>query len=562
MRTVAARTAGLILYPVLGPVLYPALGLPTAIAAAAEPPPVGSASDVLEIPSPYSGGPTAPPGSFFGVSTAAIGDVNNDGTTDLAVGALGLNNGQGGVYICLLNPDGSVLSWTLIASGVGGGPTLATGDNFGRSVAPVGDLNGDTIPDLAVGAPGTDLSNVGGNAGAVYILTLSQNGEATSSMRIDANTPNGPDSQPGGSLGSALASLGDLNGDNIADLAAGAFGEDSSRGAVYTMRLTPSGLPSQTRRIAIGSVPGLALDPSDLFGFALTSVGDINTDGRTELIVGAQQDDDAGQDTGALYVLSLNPSGTAFTLLHKISALTSGPALDATDRFGTGLATIFDINEDGIPDIAAGSQTDDDGASNAGALYVITLAADGSATSSVKISATTGGGPELASNSGFGFGLSFLGDLESDENPELVAGAPFRNSAAGAAFVLSIQSIPPSITITQQPASQLVPAGDPAVFQIQFEATDPPTFQWRRNGIDLADSTKYFGTQTATLAFLADDLDEAIYDCVITIPGATEITQPAVLAVEGDPIDFDENGMIDFFDIMAFLAAFDERTGG
>ena len=53
-----------------------------------------------------------------------------------------------------LNADGTVKSSQKIASGLGGGPTLANGDNFGRSLVSIGDLDGDGVTDLAVGCHG------------------------------------------------------------------------------------------------------------------------------------------------------------------------------------------------------------------------------------------------------------------------------------------------------------------------------------------------------------------------------------------------------------------------
>jgi len=96
---------------------------------------------------------------LFGVSVSAIGDVNNDGVVDLAVGAWddgGVDN-RGVVYILFLNTDGTVKSHQKISDTEGGFTgTLDNSDLFGSSVSAIGDVNNDGVVDLAVGAPWDD----------------------------------------------------------------------------------------------------------------------------------------------------------------------------------------------------------------------------------------------------------------------------------------------------------------------------------------------------------------------------------------------------------------------
>ncbi len=94
-------------------------------------------------------------GDRFGSAIAAIGDFDGDGIGDVATGAFRDNTGgtdRGAVYIQLLNADGTVKSNTKIASGTNGGPILPDGANFGVGIANLGDLDGDGVIDLAVGA--------------------------------------------------------------------------------------------------------------------------------------------------------------------------------------------------------------------------------------------------------------------------------------------------------------------------------------------------------------------------------------------------------------------------
>ena len=111
---------------------------------------------------------------WFGASVAALGDLDGDGTGDLAVGAIFDDDGgsdQGAVWILFLNPDGTVASEIKIREGAAGfGGVLDPGDLFGYSVAALGDLDGDGTGELAVGA--IRDSDGGTFQGAIWILSL------------------------------------------------------------------------------------------------------------------------------------------------------------------------------------------------------------------------------------------------------------------------------------------------------------------------------------------------------------------------------------------------------
>src|SRR5262249_6547914 len=124
----------------------------------------------------------------FGNSLAALGDLDGNGTIDLAVGAPFDDDGganQGAVWVLFLNADGTVASQQKISETAGGlGSVLDPDDHFGNSVAAVGDLDGDGITELAVGAP---LDDDGGtDQGAVWILFLNADGTVASKQRISA----------------------------------------------------------------------------------------------------------------------------------------------------------------------------------------------------------------------------------------------------------------------------------------------------------------------------------------------------------------------------------------
>ncbi len=116
-------------------------------------------------------GPELANGYWFGGSVANIGDLDGDGVNDLAVGAnldSGAGSKEGAVHIMFMNTDGSVDSTVDIDSDTTNGPTLTSNDRFGSSVTEIGDLDGDGVNDLAVGARLDDIKSDGSDGGAQY----------------------------------------------------------------------------------------------------------------------------------------------------------------------------------------------------------------------------------------------------------------------------------------------------------------------------------------------------------------------------------------------------------
>ena len=179
----------------------------------------------------------------FGYSTASLGDLNGDGVGDLAVGAVHDDDGgssRGAVWMLFLNADGTVKSHQKISDTEGGFTgVLDNGDRFGSAMSLLGDLDGDGVGELAVGASFDD--DGGRSLGAVWVLFLSHEGAVKSHQKISA-TDGGFERKLQNSFqfGSAIASLGDLDGDGFGDLAVAPFVDNDggpSRGAVWMLFL-------------------------------------------------------------------------------------------------------------------------------------------------------------------------------------------------------------------------------------------------------------------------------------------------------------------------------------
>ncbi|MCZ6851369.1 MAG: integrin alpha, partial [Planctomycetota bacterium] len=251
--------------------------------------------------------------------------------------------------------------------------TLDDNDVFGVSVASLGDLDGDSVGDLAVGAFNDD--DGGGERGAVWVLFLNTDGTVKSHQKI-SDTEGGfigvlDDSD---AFGLSVASLGDLDRDGVGDLAVGAGGVDGSNatGAAWILFLNPDGTVKSHQKISNPDGGGAGFD--DRFGSSVGSLGDLDGDGVGDLAVGAFHDDDGGFRRGAVWILFLNDDGTVNSR-QKISDTQGGftGTLDNNDQFGIAAAPLGDLDGDGVVDLVVGAQNDDDGGGGRGAVWVLFL---------------------------------------------------------------------------------------------------------------------------------------------------------------------------------------------
>jgi hypothetical protein len=318
----------------------------------------------------------------FGQAVAWLGDLDGDDVGDLAVGAHFDDDGgtdRGAVWVLFLNTDGTVKDHQKISDTEGGfDGILDDDDHFGFSVASLGDLDGDDVGDLAVGAHADD--DGGTNHGAVWVLFLNTNGTVKDVRKI-SDTEGGFTGilDDGDRFGVSAASLGDLDGDGVGDLAVGAMyddDEDADSGAAWMLFLNSNGTVKSHQKISDteGGFDGI-LDDGDWFGRSMAWLDDLDGDGVGDLAVGASKDDDGGSDHGAVWILFLNTNGTVKDH-QKISDIEGGftGILGYLDTFGVSVASLGDHDGDGLGDLVVGANKDDDGPyNNCGAVWVLFL---------------------------------------------------------------------------------------------------------------------------------------------------------------------------------------------
>ena len=387
-------------------------------------------------------------GNRFGAALADTGDLESDGVQDLAIGAPFDDDGgedRGAVWVLFMDDNGRVDMERKLSADTGGfDGDLDDGDLFGSALSGLGDINRDGAQDLAVGTPGDDKG--GNDRGALWVLFLNADGRVREQQKIADDTGGFSGNLDNDDrFGSAVAAIGDIDGNGTTDLAVGAPGDDkggNDRGALWVLFLDADGRVRDQQKIAddTGGFSG-NLDNDDRFGSAVAAIGDIDGNGVEDIAVGAPGDDTNGTDRGAVWVLLLDADGTVRDQ-EKIADGAGGfrGGLDNNDRFGSALSGIGEIRGTGYPGLAVGAPNDDDGAADAGAVWILYLDSDGSAAGWQKVSSDAGGfDGNLDAGDNFGAAVAGIGNLDKEGIQDLAVGAPGADDGGtdkGAAWIL------------------------------------------------------------------------------------------------------------------------------
>ncbi|NOY88593.1 MAG: hypothetical protein GXO93_04265, partial [FCB group bacterium] len=300
----------------------------------------------------YFGGPAADtvadltivgaPSSFFGKALASAGDFNHDGYEDLLVGAPFYDSpasNAGAVYLYYGGPSPDTTVDHIFTG-------ENTSDYFGIATVGVGDFNHDGSDDIAIGAYKSDWGAYT-NSGKVYIYFGGQNPD----FSVDKILVGSAD---GERFGYALTAQ-DFNGDNIPDVAVGAYSFDNSSLNVGRIYVFDGGTAPDT----VFDLTITGSSSGDKFGWTLTA-GKINNDSYYDLIMGT---DGYAVDTFATGKIYIYDGGSSFDNIEDDSYSLERMA---NDYFGFSVASNVDINEDGMDEIIAGMPGNDDGAIDGG----------------------------------------------------------------------------------------------------------------------------------------------------------------------------------------------------
>ena len=409
--------------------------------------------DEVKLGSMDAGGPFDED-TAAGVAVARLGDLGGDGVRDQVVGSAAVGAQPGELRVLFMNADGSVGSAAPIGSQVGGlDETFTAADRFGEAVTSLGDLDGDGVVDLAASAIGRSASE-----GAVFVLFMNADGTVRAHQEISSGTGGLPGTLDAGDLfGSALAGIGDLDGDRVPDLVVGLSGDlpngsmTSSQGSIRVLFLNADGTVKSAQSIGQG-VGGFAasLGTGDQFGAALAAVGDITGDGLPDVAVGSPERANDGTSllrAGSVWLLGLNADGSVASEVEIERIDATGFDFDVqNDRFGSSITALGDLNADGTQDLAVGARTAS--ADSSGQVFVVYLGANQEVLAAQRIGEEAGGflGESLFSTDEFGAAVAALGDLDGDGVTELSVGQPGdepASSTEGATWTLFLAGIEP-----------------------------------------------------------------------------------------------------------------------
>jgi hypothetical protein len=337
-------------------------------------------------------------GALFGSSVATAGDVNGDGYSDLIVGSIGFDNGQtdeGRAFVYQGSPGGldTTPEWT--------GESDQAEAFFGFGAGTAEDVNGDGYSDVIVSAYRYD--NGENNEGRVFVYLGSSQGLATvPAWTVESN-------QADSGFGITVGTAGDVNGDGYSDVIIGAHLYDNGQtneGKVFVYHGSPAGLATVPAWTAESDQAGAT------FGFPCGTAGDVNGDGYSDVVAGAQSYDNGQPDEGKAFVYHGSATG-----LGLAPAWTAEP--DQTSAsFGSATATAGDVNGDGYSDVIIGAFRYDLAEIDGGAAFVYHGSAAGLGTTPAWTE-----DPGAPTDSGFGVSAATAGDMNGDGFSDVVVGA-------------------------------------------------------------------------------------------------------------------------------------------
>ena len=384
-------------------------------------------------------------GDAAGNAVSSTGDINGDGFDDLLIGAPISDvpkNDTGYTYVVFGKSSG--FSATMELSDLDGSNGfrmhLDKADQLlGWSVSGAGDVNGDHIDDLIIGAP------IGERSYVVFGKTSGFDAELDLASLDGSNGFLMNGLEDGSQFGNGV-SAGDINGDGINDLIVGSYYGGS--GTSYVVFGKASGFDAILDLSGLDGSNGFSVEGAaegDEAGYSVGNAGDVNGDGFDDVIIGAQSAGIDGEVSGAAYVVFGKADGFEATLSLSSLDGSNGFRLAGVaggDKAGRSVSGAGDFNGDGFADVLVGAAGSDANGVDSGAAYVVFGKASGfSALLDLSNLSSTGGFAlsGLAAGNSLGKSVSSAGDLNNDGFDDLIIGASSANGGAfnsGAAYVI------------------------------------------------------------------------------------------------------------------------------
>ena len=299
---------------------------------------------------------------------------------------------QGALFPVTIDPTATCAAWTAESN--------QASANFGWSVSTAGDVNGDGYSDVIVGARNYDNGQSG--EGRAYVYHGSASGLSASAAWTAESD------QADAHFGCSVSTAGDVNGDGYSDVIVGAFGYDNGEtdeGRAYVYHGSASGLSASASWTAESDQAGA------WFGWSVSTAGDVNGDGYSDVIVGAELYDNGETDEGRAYVYHGSASGLS------ASAAWTAESDQASASFGCSVSTAGDVNGDGYSDVIVGAKYYDNGETGEGRAYVYHGSASGLSASADWTAESDQG------DAFYGCSVSTAGDVNGDGYSDVIVGA-------------------------------------------------------------------------------------------------------------------------------------------
>lgn len=293
-------------------------------------------------------------GAWAGHAIGQARDVNGDGFHDIIVGgytasSLGADTGAAWIVLGPIEGQVNLSKRATIWRG------QEAGEKAGHAVDGVGDMNGDGLDDLVVGA--YEHSSQATSAGVAYLLYGPA--EAGGSLAGADAILHGESERDGAAFSADGA--GDVDGDGHADAVLGAFLYGMGAGAAYVVHGPVSGEASLAEHTRLE-----ATNHEVRAGYDVSRAGDVDGDGLGDVLVGALGDPEGGMQAGAAY-LARGPLTSG--LLEEVADKLIGESVG--DNAGKFVSDAGDVDGDGLDDVAVGAMQEDSAADEAGAVYVV-----------------------------------------------------------------------------------------------------------------------------------------------------------------------------------------------